>query len=155
MESWRNVWRNGFVPSLSTAGLESLRVALEADDRRLTQGSTTTPPSLMCVQDWPVEAACALGFCGWQGDELNTVGQVQEHFAKCCFEADQRLGVPAAGRWFLNAFDDWPRHEMIANLLPEVSYALALRGVGSAPDPLDAGANGLGQPGGLATDHAA
>ena len=28
MESWRLVWRDGFVPVLSTAGLESLRDAL-------------------------------------------------------------------------------------------------------------------------------
>src|ERR1041385_7183122 len=106
MESWRLVWRDGFVPVLSTAGLEALRDALRGDDPRLTQGSTTTPPPLMCVQDWPVEAACALGFCGWQGDELESVGQVEEHFAKCCFEADQRLGEAAACRWFLNWFDD-------------------------------------------------
>ena len=112
MESWRLVWREGFVPVLSTAGLESLRDALRGDDPRLTQGSTTTPPPLMCVQDWPVEAACALGFCGWQGDELETVGEVEEFFARVCFEADQRLGEPAACRWFLNWFDDTPRDEM-------------------------------------------
>src|SRR5918992_267026 len=81
MESWRTVWREGFAPVLSLKGLEALRDALAADDPRLTQGSTTTPPPLMCVQDWPVEAACALGFCGWQGDELETVGQVEEFFA--------------------------------------------------------------------------
>src|SRR6187397_2364540 len=57
MESWRLVWRDGFVPVISTSGLEALREALKSDDPRLTQGSTTTPPPLMCVQDWPVEAA--------------------------------------------------------------------------------------------------
>src|SRR5687768_2551950 len=84
MESWRIVWRDGFVPGLSTVGLTALRDALRGDDPRLVQGSTTTPPPLMCVQDWPVEAADALGFTGWQGDGLETVGQVEEHFAKCC-----------------------------------------------------------------------
>jgi hypothetical protein len=98
MESWRQVWRDGFVPVISTNGLEALRVALQGDDPRLTQGSTTTPPPLMCVQDWPVEAACALGYCGWQGDDLVTVGQVEEFFARVCFEADTRLGEPAACR---------------------------------------------------------
>lgn len=127
MESWRLVWRDGFVPVLSTTGLMALRDALLSDDSRLTQGSTTTPPPLMCVQEWPVEAACALGFCGWQGDELNTVGEVEEHFAKCCFEADQRLGEPAACRWFLNWFDDTPRAEMRRELLAEVELALAER----------------------------
>ncbi len=127
MESWRLVWRDGFVPVISTTGLMALRDALTSDDPRLTQGSTTTPPPLMCVQEWPVEAACALGFCGWQGDELNTVGEVEEHFAKCCFEADQRLGEPAACRWFLNWFDDTPRAEMCRELLAEVELALAER----------------------------
>ena len=56
MESWRKVWREGFAPVLSTAGLQALRKALTADDTRLIQGSTSSPPPLMCVQDWPVEA---------------------------------------------------------------------------------------------------
>jgi hypothetical protein len=127
LESWRLVWREGFVPVVSTAALESLREALESDDARLTQGSTTTPPPLMCVQDWPVEAACALGFCGWQGENLETVGQVEEFFARLCYEADQRLGEPAACRWFLNWFDDTPRHDMRRELLGEVQRALAER----------------------------
>lgn len=127
MESWRLVWRDGFVPTISTPGLESLRNALATDDPRLTQGSTTTPPPLMCVQDWPVEAACALGYCGWQGGDLVTVGQVEEFFARACFEADQRLGEPAACRWFLNWFDDTPRDVMRRELLAEVERALALR----------------------------
>ncbi len=115
------------MPVLSTVGLMSLRDALRSDDPRLVQGATTTPPPLMCVQDWPVEACCALGYCGWQGDALHTVGEVEEHFAKCCFEADQRLGEPAACRWFLNWFDDTPRSEMRRELLAEVELALAER----------------------------
>jgi hypothetical protein len=112
---------------LSTAGLEALREALRSDDPRLTQGSTTTPPPLLCVQDWPVEAACALGFCGWQGDGLESVGHVEEFFARVCFEADHRLGEPAACRWFLNWFDDTPRDQMRRTLLAEVEKALADR----------------------------
>lgn len=127
MESWRLVWREGVVPSLSTAGLEALRDALSADDARLTQGSTTSPPPLMCVQEWPVEAACALGYCGWQGEGLGTVGEVEEFFARCCFEADERLGEPAACRYFLNWFDDTPRAEMLGLLLEEVNLSLAER----------------------------
>lgn len=122
MDNWRRVWRNGFVPVLSTRALEALGRALRDDDPRLTQGSTTTP--LMCVQDWPVEAACALGFCGWQGDGLESVGQVEEFFARACFEADQRLGEPAACRWFLNWFDDTPRDQMRRELLVKVQLAL-------------------------------
>lgn len=127
MESWRLVFRDGFVPVLSTDGLTALREALKSDDPRLTQGSTTTPPPLLCVQDWPVEAACALGFCGWQGDDLDTVGQVEEFFARACFEADTRLGEPAACRWFLNWYDDTPRDLMRRDLLEEVELALYKR----------------------------
>jgi hypothetical protein len=140
IESWRMVWREGFGPVLSTAGLVALREALRSDDHRLTQGSTTTPPPLMCVQDWPVEAACALGFCGWQGEDLETVGEVEEFFARACFEADERLGEPAACRWFLNWFDETPRDEMRELLLAEVHRALAQRR--SADDGAEAEADG-------------
>jgi hypothetical protein len=127
MDSWRIVWRDGFVPVLPTSGLQALRDALVSDDPRLTQGSTTTPPPLLCVQDWLVEAACALGYCGWQGDRLRTVAEVEEFFARVCFEADHRLGEPAACRWFLNWFDDTPRDAMRRELLEEVDLALAAR----------------------------
>jgi hypothetical protein len=127
MERWQHVWREGFTPFLPTSGLLALRDALEMDDPRLTQGSTTTPPPLLCVQDWLVEAACALGFCGWQGEKLATVGEVEEFFARVCFEADNRLGEPAACRHFLNWFDDAPRNVMRQELLSEVEHALAAR----------------------------
>ena len=127
MESWRKVWREGVAPLLSTAALEALRKALACDDARLLQGATTTPPPLQCVQDWPVEAACALGFCGWQGEGLETVAEVEEFFARMCFEIDQRLGEPAGCRWFLNWFDETPRDEMRQLLLAEVTRSLARR----------------------------
>lgn len=127
MQSWQKVWREGVAPLLSTTGLEALERALKNDDGRLLQGATTTPPPLQCVQDWPVEAACALGFCGWQGDGLETVAEVEEFFARTCFEIDQRLGEPAACRWFLNWFDETPRDQMRESLLSEVQRALAQR----------------------------
>jgi hypothetical protein len=131
MESWRKVWREGLAPQISTAGLDALRRALLNDDARLLQGATTSPPPLQCVQDWPVEAACGLGYCGWQGDRLETVAEVEEYFAKACFEADQRLGEPAGCRWFLNWFDETPREEMRRSLLAEVNRTLAQRLAGS------------------------
>ncbi len=127
MESWRKVWRDGLAPEISTAGIEALRRALANDDPRLLQGATTSPPPLQCVQDWPVEGACGLGYCGWQGDGLQTVAQVEEFFARACFEADRRLGEPAACRWFLNWFDDTPRAEMRRQLFAEVNRTLAQR----------------------------
>ena len=127
MESWRNTWRKGVAPLLSTESLEALRSALVNNDSRLLQGATCTPPPLQCVQDWPVEAACALGYCGWQGDGLETVAEVEEFFARMCFEIDQRLGEPAGCRWFLNWFDETPRNEMRELLLAEVERSLQLR----------------------------
>ena len=127
MEGWQKVWREGVTPLLSTAALEALRQALMHDDARLLQGATTSPPPLQCVQDWPVEAACALGFCGWQGEKLETVAEVEEYFARMCFEIDQRLGEPAACRWFLNWFDETPREQMREQLLAEVNRSLAQR----------------------------
>jgi hypothetical protein len=127
MESWRKVWREGLAPHISTAGLEALRDALICDDARLLQGATTSPPPLQCVQDWPVEAACGLSYCGWQGDGLESVAEVEDYFAQRCFEADQVLGEPAACRWFLNWFDETPRDEMRRLLLGELHYTLTQR----------------------------
>jgi hypothetical protein len=127
MESWRKVWREGLEPLLSTGALEALRQGLLGDDARLVQGVTTTPTPLPAAEDWPVEAACALGYCGWQGEGLETVGEVEEFFARMCFEIDQRLGEPASCRWFLNWFDETPREEMRRELTAEVNRALAAR----------------------------
>jgi len=127
MENWRRVWRDGFAPIISTASLEAARTALMSDDQRLTQGQTTTPPPLLCAQNWPCEAACFLGFCGWHGEGLQKVGEVDYFFYERCFLADERLGEPAACRWFLNWFDDTPRDEMRRELLAEVELELAER----------------------------
>ena len=129
MDSWRNVWRNGFLPGIANAGLLSLREALRRDDLRLIQGATTTPHPLQCTEDWPVEACDAVSYCGWQGQNLRTVGEVEEFFARTCYEADQLLGEPAACRWFLNWYDDAPRDRMRSDLLGEVERALAIRGI--------------------------
>lgn len=127
MESWRTVWREGFAPVLPTEGLLALAEALAADDPRLVQGSTTYPPPLMSCQSEPVEAACAVSFCGWHPEQSEPVGRVEEFFARACFEADQRLGQPGECRWFLNWFDATPRDEMRRELLSEVERTLAER----------------------------
>jgi hypothetical protein len=138
MDSWRKVWRDGLAPLISTEALEALRSALANDDVRLLQGATTTPPPLQCVQDWPVEAACVLGFCGWQGEGLETVAEVEEYFARLCYEVDLRLGEPAACRWFLNWFDETPRDEMRRLLLSELTRTLTLRQANDESDEVEA-----------------
>src|SRR5438874_1515933 len=108
----KKVWRDGIAPLLSNEALAALSRGLQDDDMTLIQGATTTPPPLQCVQDWDVEAACAMGYCGWKTDAGKTVGDVEQFFARLCFQCDQRLGEPAAVRHFLNWFDDTPRDNM-------------------------------------------
>jgi hypothetical protein len=127
VQTWQKVWRDGIAPQLSTPALVALQKALATDDKRLLQGATTSPPPLQCVQDWPVEGACSLGYCGWQGEGLETVAEVEEFFAHVCYEADQKLGEPAACRWFLNWFDETPREEMRRQLAAEIAHVLAQR----------------------------
>lgn len=158
MESWRRSWRDGFLPGLKTDTLKALLDAVKSDDPRLTQGSTTTPPPLMCVQDWPVECGCLIGYAGAienggfestdVADYINkgksnkapaTVGKVEEFFATACYQADQRLGNPSECRYFLNWFDDTPRDEMRRELQAELILNLKEReqadGAISPPTP--------------------
>jgi hypothetical protein len=124
---WQRVWRDGIAPNLSDNGLLALNRALERDDSALIQCATTQPPPLHAVQDWSVEGACAITYASWQGDGLGTVGEVEEYFARICYEADQRLNEPGACRYFLNWFDERPREEMRVQLLQEVNLLLAQR----------------------------
>jgi hypothetical protein len=126
VETWRKVWREGIAPQLSTNGVLALHAALRTDDDRLLQGATISPP-LQFLRDSRAQGACVVGYCGWQGDGLNTVGEVEEFFAEVCFKVDKALGEPAACRWFLNWFDDTPRLEVRAELLREVRRTLAQR----------------------------
>jgi hypothetical protein len=125
--SWQRVFHVGIVPQLSTCGLLALHRALTLDDPALLQGATTEPPPLQAVQEWPVRAACALAYAGWQGDGLESVGEVEDFFARLCWEADKALGEPAAIRYFLNWFDQTERTEMRRLLLCEVEFAIAER----------------------------
>ncbi len=120
MESWRKVWRDGVEPLLSLGSLEALRNGLANDDPRLLQGATTTPPPLQCVQEWPVEAACVLGYWRLGGRRPGDGGGGRGILRPgCSFEVDQRLGEPAGCRWFLNWYDETPRDEMRQLLLAE------------------------------------
>jgi hypothetical protein len=127
MESWKKVWWEGLVPLLSTPGLEALRQALARDDARLIQHAAATPPPSEIFHAEAVEGACALGYCGWHGERLKTVGEVEAFYVHTCLAADEALGEPAACRRFLNWFDETPRADMRRLLLPEVTRALNRR----------------------------
>lgn len=124
---WRNTFRQGAAPLLSDQSLRALLAACEADDPRLIQGQTTFPAPVIYAGDCRVAAACALGYCGWMGDGLETVGEAEEFFARMCFEIDQRLGEPAACRWFLNWYDETPRDVMRQELASEIRRELMRR----------------------------
>lgn len=124
MEPWKRVWRNAVSKLISLQGLEALRHALIVDDSRLLQGATTSPPPLQAVQNWPVEAACVIGYCGWQSEHLESVADVEEYFAQKCFDIDNMLNEYAGCRWFLNWFDETPRNEMRHLLLEEVELTI-------------------------------
>lgn len=127
VEAWRLAWRDGIAPELSDAGLEALAGALDADDPRLIQGTTSYPPPLATLAAEAVTACCAIGFAGWQGDGKRSVGQIEEHFWSVCQRAIENTGDPLAARTFLNWWDDAPRDQARMQLLAEVELALAER----------------------------
>lgn len=124
MEKWRRVWRDGLAPLLSDSGLRALEAALVRDDPRLLQGATCTPPALDAWREQRVQGTCALSWCGWQGEGLRSVGDVEAYFHRLCDAADAVLREPAACRFFLNWYDDTPRADMRRALLAEVRRAL-------------------------------
>lgn len=127
MEAWRKCWRDGFAPGMSTKGLIALRNALMRNDHSLLHGATTSPPPLQCVQEWNIEAADAIAYCGWKGEGLRTVREVEEYFARACFDADKRIGEDAYCRYFLNFWDDSPMDVAKSELLLETNKELFKR----------------------------
>jgi hypothetical protein len=90
---------------------------------------------MSCIPEWPVEGACAIGYCHWKGDGFETIGEVEDAFAQACQDADELLGEPTASRWFLNWFDDTPRDQMRRMLLAELEQSLSER-LTLAPAPV-------------------
>jgi len=122
VDSWRKVWREGFYPLLSNEAIQAIFEGLLADDKALIQGATTQPPPLQAVQDWPCEGADIIGYGGWKGEGLETVGEVEEYFARLSFECDNRIGEPAGCRWFLNWWDESTRSEVVFKMIWEIRY---------------------------------
>jgi hypothetical protein len=128
MESWRKVWRNGVVPLVTVPQLQKLANALEHDFSSLIQGATTLPPPLQSYADWPCQGCCGLSYLGWN-EERTTVAEVEEFFARLCFDVDKRLGESAACRYFLNWFDETPQDEMRIKLAEEIRYNICYVGM--------------------------
>lgn len=124
MESWRICLRDGFLPQFSLARLQILAVALATDDPTLIQGSTVQPELRDNIDP---EAACFIGYGCWKDQPNPTTKTVNDEFGEMCFEADKRLGAPAACRYFLNWFDENPRDEVFPQVLEEVNRAIEER----------------------------
>lgn len=134
LESWRRCFRVGLAPQLSDAALHALHAGLSGDDAALLQGQTTQPPPSPAWQGLPVEAACPIGYAGWQGEGLVTVGEVEEFFSAVCARTDLLLGGPGECRWLLNFWDDTPRETARRALLAEVEAELRQRAAAEAAD---------------------
>lgn len=120
IERAREVLRAGLLPQWDAAIVAATLEAIEKDDPRLVQGSTCTPPPLMCVQDWPVEAVDILGIGALVSGQVRNVAEAEEVFARSCFEIDKRMGEAAACRWLLNWWDSAPRPEVLAMMREEL-----------------------------------
>lgn len=103
-----------------------MKKAVEINDYRLGQGFTTSPPPLAVTSDWECKQACLVAFPFWE-DGLETVGEVEEAFARACYEIDQKMGIPVAVRELLNWYDDGVREEVFSELLREVDLELQRR----------------------------
>lgn len=124
MTTWREVWYRGASALADREGLESLLAACRRDDPRLVQGATTSPPPMVYTQDWPVEGCDALSWLFWREGLLESVGEVEEAFARACYEIDRLLGEPAACRHFLNWFDEGTRENVLRDLGAAVELSL-------------------------------
>lgn len=128
MEMWRKVWRDGIAPQLSDGALVALVKALRDDDPRIIQGMTCSPPGSARTAGMPVEAACVLGFCGWQAEGLGTVGEVENFFGGIYHGAGALLGWAYGCGEFVEWVDATPRAEMRGGLLAEVEAEQSRRG---------------------------
>ena len=124
MERWKRCWREGIAPVLSRCHLQALRAALEVDDPRIIQEATTEPAYDRGTALWPVAAACPLAFCGWQGNELTAVREVEEWFGAVCDAIDRKMHAAGGCNWFLSWIDETRRDIWRPALLAEVIRSL-------------------------------
>src|SRR5262249_3880068 len=94
VETWRKVWREGFAPQLSTAGLQARWRALTDDSPKIIQGATVKPPPLSFAEDWPVECACPVAFalCDHYGLNVATPSMLEQQFSEACARCEELVG---------------------------------------------------------------
>lgn len=127
LPAWKRTFRQGIAPLMSTKALKALWKGLAEYDATLRPGLTVLPLGTDVTAEWPVEAACAIGYCGWKGEGLETVIEVEEFFVRVCFECDELMGEPGSIRYFLNWFDTTHDEEMRIGLMCEINNVLYTR----------------------------
>jgi hypothetical protein len=127
LHSYQYVWREGFAPLLSLPALEALAAGLARNDPALIQGRTMLPEALMSNAEKPLTAADPVVYAMWKAGEIRTVAEADEAFNRLCYEADMKLGEPAAVRYHLNWWDDEPRALVFRELYSEVTRTIAER----------------------------
>jgi hypothetical protein len=121
MEPWRRVFREGIAPQLPLPALEALRKGLLKFDPRLRPGYTVEG------HGGAIFYACAIGYGGWKGLQLETADDVENFFTEVCVRANQILDDPGACGAFITWFDDNRREFVFPLLLSEVNRAIAQR----------------------------
>lgn len=122
-ESVRKLW-SYIATHLGVQGLIALRDGLAANDIRLLQGATTSPLPIHSYSDLVACGADPIAYAFWQSQHLRTVGQLEDAWARTCYMVDQDAGEVGAIRWFLNWWDDTPRHQAFAGLAVLVKDSL-------------------------------
>lgn len=125
-KAWIKSFHEGLIPLLTDGELTALRDGLANDDPRLIQNWTTRPAPIPSAHNWPVEGACLIGYAGWIGGGLETVGEVESFFNRICWEADSRT-IDSAIQYLLYYYDENPREVVFRELLSECNLALAGR----------------------------
>lgn len=123
---WLTAWR-ALTPHLTTRALEALERACETDSGELVQGVTCVPSIMQCPGGTVPCQACLIGYAGWRGEGLETIGEIEDYFARMTWKIDDTIGKTCS-RWLTCWFDETPRAEVFAALLPEIRAELFRRG---------------------------
>lgn len=112
--TWQEAWRT-LQQQFKTKGLTALAAALRSEDDTVLRCETAASRS---SEDDTCVAACPIGYCGWQGEDLKTSGQVERFF--------ELFSLSPEGMRFVDLFDDC--FVSYAELAAEIDAELERRG---------------------------
>jgi hypothetical protein len=135
--TWQDVWQVRLAHA-ETQALRVLTMALETDDARLIEGTTTIP----LLPREPCAGACPIAFLLWVESRFweigaPTVQQIERAFGRVAEAINAELGTRAGRRVPIAIFTDWwdgpapARYQKRRMLLLEVRRELVRREVAS------------------------